>query len=190
MKKSLSVKKILVMAVAVATVACVSIIGTLAWLTATTGEVKNTFTVGNIDITLAETEGADASYQFKMIPGQTIAKDPKVTVEAGSEDCWLFVKVTESDNLETYISYDMAADWTAVPDAAAGVYYYTGEAAKGTPISVLADDQVTVKDSVTKENMDALEASDATLPTLTFKAYAIQKASFGTAKDAWDELQK
>ena len=189
MKKSLSVKKILVMAVAVATVACVSIIGTLAWLTATTGEVKNTFTVGNIDITLAETEGADASNQIKMIPGQTIAKDPKVTVEAGSEDCWLFVKVTESDNLETYISYDMEADWEAVPDAA-GVYYYTGEAAKGTPISVLADDQVTVKDSVTKENMDALEASDATLPTLTFKAYAIQKASFGTAKDAWDELQK
>ena len=99
------------------------------------------------------------------------------------------MKVTESDNLETYISYDMEADWEAVPDAA-GVYYYTGEAAKGTPISVLADDQVTVKDSVTKENMDALEASDATLPTLTFKAYAIQKASFGTAKDAWDELQK
>ena len=64
-----------------------------------------------------------------------------------------------------------------MPDAAAGVYYYTGEAAKGTPISVLADDQVTVNNSVTKENMDALEASGATLPTLTFKAYAIQKLS-------------
>lgn len=189
MKKGLSVKKILVMAVAVAMVACVSIVGTLAWLTATTSEVKNTFTVGNINIKLEEDAGKDASYQFKMVPGQTITKDPKVTVKAGSEDCWLFVKVTASENLDTYISYTIAADWTAVPNTT-DVYYYTGSAAKGTAIPVLANNQVTVKDSVTKGNMDALEASGATLPSLTFKAYAIQKASFSTAAAAWAEVSK
>ena len=186
MKKSLSVKKILVMAVAVAMVACVSIIGTLAWLTATTSEVKNTFTVGNINIKLEEDAGKDASYQFKMVPGQTITKDPKVTVDAKSEDCWLFVKVTASDNLSTYIDYDIAEDWTKLED---GVYYIENPA-KGTAIPVLANNQVTVKDSVTKGNMDALEASGATLPSLTFKAYAIQKASFSTAAAAWAEVSK
>ena len=65
--------------------------GTIAYLTDTTDPVTNTFTVGNIDITLAETKD-----DFKMVPGCDIAKDPKVTVTANSEDCWLFVKIDES----------------------------------------------------------------------------------------------
>ena len=62
--------------------------GTLAWLTDQTAEVKNTFTVGDINIGLTETTA-----DYKMIPGNTIAKDPTVTVKANSEACWLFVKV-------------------------------------------------------------------------------------------------
>ena len=61
--------------------------GTLACLTSTTGAVTNTFTVGDINITLDETTS-----DYKMIPGYTIAKDPKVTVAANSEKCYLFVK--------------------------------------------------------------------------------------------------
>ena len=41
--------------------------GTIAWLTDETEEIKNTFTVGNIDIELAET-----TTNYKMIPGETI----------------------------------------------------------------------------------------------------------------------
>ena len=44
----------------------------------------------------------------------------------------------------------------------------------GTPYSVLANDQVTVKDTVTKADMNALKADDAIQPTLTFTAYACQ----------------
>ena len=73
--------------------------GTLAWLTAQTAEVKNTFTVGDINIGLTET-----TTDYKMVPGNTIAKDPTVTVKANSEACWLFVKVTESENLDTFIT--------------------------------------------------------------------------------------
>ena len=68
-------KKILVACLCVA-LAVLTIAGTtLAYLTATTESVTNTFTVGNIDITLAETKT-----DFKMVPGSTIAKDPMVTV--------------------------------------------------------------------------------------------------------------
>ena len=62
--------------------------GTLAWLTDTTEPVTNTFTYGDINITLAETTEV-----YKMVPGNSISKDPSVTVESGSEACWLFVKV-------------------------------------------------------------------------------------------------
>ena len=74
--------------------------GTLAWLTDQTAEVKNTFTVGDINIGLTET-----TTDYKMVPGNTIAKDPTVTVKANSEACWLFVKVTESTNLRTSSTY-------------------------------------------------------------------------------------
>lgn len=76
--------------------------GTLAWLTATSSEVKNVFTTSDIGVTLEEVE-----QEFKMIPGWTIDKSPRVTVTANSEDCWLFVEVTESTTLELskYIKY-------------------------------------------------------------------------------------
>ena len=67
--------------------------GTLAWLTDTTEPVTNTFTYGDINITLAETTEV-----YKMVPGNSISKDPSVTVESGSEACWLLVKVEESAN--------------------------------------------------------------------------------------------
>lgn len=100
-------------------VALASIGGTIAWLTATTASVTNTFTVGNIDITLDET-----TTDYKMVPGNTIAKDPKVTVKAGSEACWLFVKIEESANLDNYISYDVAEGWTKLNTTPADTIYY------------------------------------------------------------------
>lgn len=65
--------------------------GTLAWLVDKTDPVTNTFTTSDIDITLAETKT-----DFQMRPAWTIDKDPKVTVQKDSEDCWLFVEVKES----------------------------------------------------------------------------------------------
>ena len=65
--------------------------GTMAWLTAEATEVKNVFTDSDINITLTETGlNQNNENSYKMIPGHTITKDPKVTVVEGSEDCWLF----------------------------------------------------------------------------------------------------
>lgn len=181
--------------------------GTIAWLTAKTDPVVNTFTVGDINITLAETYNKDTNgdqildaWEGKMVPGNTLPKDPKVTVKAGSEACWLFVKVDESTNLDDFITYTVDSNWTAgngtgegkngVP---VGVYYrevgsLTAEDAVDQVFSVLKDDQVTVKDTVTKTMMNELQQENATQPTLTFTAYAVQKDNIDTAAIAWEKL--
>lgn len=156
--------------------------GTLAWLTDQTAEVKNTFTVGDINIGLTET-----TTDYKMVPGNTIAKDPTVTVKANSEACWLFVKVTESTDLKDFITYAIAEGWTALPGVD-GVYYREVPAsAADQTFSVLAGDAVTVKSDVTRT---MLETAKTDAPTLTFKAYAIQKDHFATADAAWVEVSK
>ena len=77
-----------------------SMLGTMAYLTST-DEVKNTFTVGSVAITLDETDvdnsttGADRdrANSYKLLPGHEYKKDPTIHVDANSEDCFLFVKV-------------------------------------------------------------------------------------------------
>ena len=100
-------KKTLALLLALVLVFGAAVGGTIAYLTDTTGPVTNTFTVGNIDIDLDETKT-----DFKMVPGCDIAKDPVVTVDANSEDCWLFVRIDESSNLKDFISYAVAEGWT------------------------------------------------------------------------------
>lgn len=181
MKKKITLLLSLALAVAI------GIGGTLAWLTAKTEEVKNTFTVGNINITLTEEAGGNTK-EFKMVPGQTITKDPKVTVKAGSEACWLFVKIEESANLDNFISYAVADGWTALTGVD-GVYYRAVDATTTDMVyPVLTGNQVTVENDVTKAMMDNLTADN--YPTLTFTAYAIQQAGFNDAAAAWTEASK
>lgn len=81
----------------------VTVGGTVAWLTATSQEVTNVFTTSDISIELTETQNLD----LKMVPGTEIDKDPKVTVKAGSEPAWVFVKITEKNDLDKFITYDV-----------------------------------------------------------------------------------
>lgn len=177
-------KKLIALTAAFLLVIGAAVAGTVAWLTDKTVTVKNTFTIGNIDIELKETQRT-----YKMVPGQTIDKDPKVSVKAGSEDCWLFVKVEEGNNVANFISYSIASGWTAVPGAS-GVYYREVAATDTVrEFSVLTNDQVTVKNTVTKADMDAIEKQTVAAPTLSFTAYAVQKAGITTVADAWAKAQ-
>ena len=193
-------KKSLALVLALAMIVVCVVGGTLAWLIATTGSVTNTFTYGDINIKLEETDATvsadgSATKEFKMIPGYTIDKDPKVTVKAGSEKCYLFVKVDKSTNFDTFMTYEIADGWTQLEDASGndvdGVFYRVVDTADmGTAYSVLANDRVTVRDTVTKADMNAL--TEATQPTLTFTAYACQymknsTESF-TAAQAWNNV--
>ena len=180
-------KKSLALVLALAMIVVCVVGGTLAWLIDKTDPVTNTFTTSDVDITLTET-----TTNYQMIPGYTITKDPKVTVLAGSEKCYLFVKVAESDNFDTFMTYDMADGWTALTGVN-GVFYRVVETSTGNQtFSVLANDKVTVRDTVTKENMNALKADGAIQPTLTFTAYACQYNSSNgtsfTAADAWAKV--
>ena len=98
--------------------------GTVAWLVATTDSVTNTFTYGDINIELAETK--PVNQQAKIIPGVDIEKDPKVTVKANSEACWLFVKVEKTGTfVDGKVTYAIADDWTKLTgvDSVDNVYY-------------------------------------------------------------------
>ena len=166
--------------------------GTLAWLTAKSDTVTNTFTTSDIKVELKETTGTE----YKMIPGYTISKDPKATVLAGSEECFLFVKLEKSQNFDTYLEYAIADGWTKLDGVTDTVYYRVVDGTTnqiGTAYSVLEGNQVTVKGTVTKDDMEALNAPDAAKPTLTIKAYASQlyknadNETF-TAREAWDNI--
>lgn len=172
--------------------------GTLAWLTDTTDEVVNTFTVGNIDITLKETTN-----EYKMVPGLESKKDPKVTVLANSEDCWLYVQVTEAGGDVTvkedgkyvtksfadFVEYDMDDGWEELGTDYPGVYYRSVETpAQDSEFRVLKGDKVTYSETITKEMMDALRADGTELPKLTFQAYAVQRATIDSAADAWKKI--
>ena len=173
--------------------------GTVAWLIAAPAPVVNTFTYGDINIELDETDTGldgdndDNTNQYKMIPGEKITKDPVVTVLKGSEAMYLFVKLEKSANFDTFMEYTMAENWYPLTDVD-GVYYrwITAEAVadENMEIHVIANDTVTVKESVTKEMLNALDApgAAATYPTLTVTAYAVQEAGSDTAAEAWAKV--
>lgn len=108
MKKS---KVLLTLACAVLLVAA-SVMGTLAYLTST-DSVQNTFTVGQVKITLDEAKvGTDGkaltgdsaervkANSYKLMPGHVYDKDPTVTVKAGSEESYIKMVVTVSKAAE------------------------------------------------------------------------------------------
>ena len=196
--------KAMVMILAVMLIVGISVGGTLAWLTAKTDPVVNTFTVGDINITLTETynfdkdgDGTSDTWTAKLIPGSSYQKDPKVTVKAGSEKCYLFVKFDEENNPTIYLTYTSnlkpsewtQGDGTAIP---ANVWYRVVEADATQDQSwyllagndTYANGCVTVKDTVTKGNMPTA----ANAPKLTYTAYACQYENL-TAAQAWDQVK-
>lgn len=81
-----------------------SVLGTMAYLTSS-AEVKNTFTVGKVEIKLDEAkvnadgipeEGAArvTANSYKLMPSRTYTKDPTVTVLNGSDAAYVRMKVT------------------------------------------------------------------------------------------------
>ena len=177
----MNMKKVLAMMLAVLMIVTATVAGTVAWLIDNTAPVVNTFTTSDVDIELTETTGEN----YKMIPGQPINKDPKVTVLADSEACWVFVKIEKTENYDSFMNgYTVAAGWTELET---GVYYREViDTDANQEFYVLDGNTLQVKTGVTKAMMDGL--TGANYPKLTFTAYAIQKAGFDNAAAAWDEI--
>lgn len=129
-------KKLLALILSVAVVASIAAAGTLAYLTSTSDVVTNTFTVGDINIDLKEHEYKDGvltetevtkNEYTRILPGQTLPKDPFVTVKADSEDCWLYVVVANGMNnvVKGAATLDINENWELIEgDDVLGFYRY------------------------------------------------------------------
>lgn len=181
MKKTM--KKIVALGSGAALLVSASVMGTMAYLTAQTGEVSNVFTVGNVNIKLDEapvdangvklTGERVTSNTYKLIPGKTYSKDPMVTVLDGSEECYVYVKVengiaslnleSDADGDET-IAAQIAVNWTPV---GGNVYRYNE--------TLTAGETAVVFENFTID--DTADISKVTNDTkITIDAFAIQSA--------------
>lgn len=184
---------------------------TIAWLQDSTSTVTNTFTTGDIEITLEETWNKDTNndneadaWEAKLVPGTKQLKDPYVTVVAESEKCWVFVKVEEANNTvlsdgKKTVQYEVnvgtgATQWTPVPGTT-NIYYYNTPMDYSTtdsdPLYVFAGEPgytngvVTINSNLTKDIMNPATGTYTT-PTISITAYAVQYAGFeDNAPAAW-----
>lgn len=146
-------KKTLTIAIALVLVVALAVGATYAYLTATTGEVKNTFAVGNVidntkfalqehKVAYNDTKGvydyvlteagekqvATSNTYDKLVPGTTAPKDPFITIgEKTQAPAYLFVKVTDTSVGITYsVDADKWAEVSGINGLKAGekVYVY------------------------------------------------------------------
>lgn len=185
-------KKKLMTVLAIVLVIAMSVAGTYAYLTSK-AEVKNTFTVGNIAITLDEAKVdeygvavADAARvdanTYKLIPGHSYTKDPTVHFAAGSEASYLFVKVVDQISAieaDTTVAAQIAANgWTKL-DGVDNVYYKSVTANTGDE----AVDYAVFGSFKLTDNAAVASYADK---TITVTAYAVQADGFDTASAAWN----
>ncbi len=172
--------------------------GTVAWFNDQTDTTKNSFTFGNINIDLSESGAVEGKQTLKLNPGTKVAKDPKVTVTPNSEDSYVYVKVTEDirldgmstkPNFKDYFQYEIADGWTQIGDT--GIYYREHDKTSSATEYYIIEGEgngefkngfVQGNPKVTNEDVNAMSAH---WPTLTFKAYAVQKGIAANAEDAW-----
>lgn len=196
MKSKFSGAKLVLMTISLTLILCTVIGGTVAWLVARTDAVVNTFTYGDINITLEETDtnkdgdNNPNTNNYPMLPGNNITKDPIITVLKDSENCWLFAKLDKTANFDNFMTFEIADGWQALPGVD-GVYYMAvDKTTADVEYTVIKDNTVKVKDEVTKEMLNALDANGATdYPVLTVTAYAVQRDGIITSAEiAWSKV--
>ncbi len=177
-------KKITAIALVVCLVAVAVVGGSLAYFT-DTDKAENTFTVGNVDITLTEPnwEGSGSQDAPEVYPGEPLAKDPTVK-NTGANPCFVRVKVTGLDCLAPagnityktdYVAGKLGDNWVKHTD---GYFYYNQVLAVGDKTDALFDQIVIPTDL---ENGDA-EAEF----NVVVSAEAVQAQG---AKASWSAVQ-
>ena len=192
--------KALLLALCALMLVVTTVFTTLAYLT-DNESITNTFTVGNVSITLTETDVNDdgdvinplaptrvsEDQRYKLIPNKTYTKDPKITVEAGSEDCYVFVKVVNGiagiEKAVTIANQMAANNWVLV-NGTTNVYQLKVDDADvvttaGTTLPVF--EEVNISGTVDYDALNAVSGE-----TIEVTAYAIQSSGFTSAKQAWD----
>lgn len=183
-------KKALLLALCAVLLVVSTVFATLAYLTTEVKVVKNTFTVGEIKITLDEAKVTEygvevendprvTGNEYKLIPGHEYTKDPIVHVVEKSEPCYVFVKLDNGLKAiiaDTTIEDQMEANgWVLL---SGNVYYYED--------SVDARlDQVDLPVFESFKLTNGANVANYSNETITVKAYAVQADGFDDAAAAW-----
>ena len=190
----MNTKKILALTLAAVLLVAVGVGGTLAWLVAETEAVENTFAPSDLGVDIEESKNT-----YKIIPGGDDDKDPKAWITTGSEPAYLFVVITETNNIFTangtthnYVDYTLASGWNTLsdPTTADGVittviWRSVSEQQINVKYDILAGNKVYYNTEITKATMP----TTATQPEITFQAYACQSANVADAATAWSYIQ-
>ena len=185
-----NMKKILVLSLAALLLVAVSVGGTIAYLTATSGPVENTFTPAGIAIKLDETKQSDGTevdagvtdWTAKMIPGATYPKNPKVTLTKA--DCDVYIFITVEDSTAGAVAYTIdTANWTPVTGETNVWYRAATTADVNKSWDILTNDQVTI--ATTLGQTTAMPGENV---KIVFNAYAIQQTAATTVAAAWEQI--
>ncbi len=205
-------KKSLLIVLCAILVVAATVVGTLAYLT-DRDTVTNTFTVGDVQIALNEarvdengkvidSEERVTENTYHLIPGKTYDKDPMMTVEKGSEDAYVRMRVTVNKlaALDAIFAPE-GADLTEIFLGTNQNWVYYGETEADDTITyefrykeiVKKSDadqelpalftQIQMPGFVTGEQLATLYDNDAL--TITVVGDAIQAETFDNADEAW-----
>lgn len=208
-----NLKKILLIGLCVAAVIGATVAGTVAYLTDRASAV-NTFTVGQVDITIDEAKvdpdgtpvpGADRVTEntYHLIPGQTYIKDPTMTVDKNSEEAYVRMLVTvncasqldaifapSGANLTSIFNGYDAANWiyeTETRDTLSNTITYEFRYKETVDPDGTSDVVLdALFDSITiPGTLDGDDMKSIEDLTITVVGHAIQKAGFDTDDAAW-----
>lgn len=183
--------KALILTLCAVLLVAASVLGTMAYLTSQ-DQVVNTFTVGQVQITLDEEDtdnstpdaDRDKANAYHLLPGHTYTKDPTIHVDANSEDCFLFVKVeneiADIEKAGTKVAEQMAKNGWVTVEGQTKVYVYVGKTTDATnPATVQAGTNVDVFEKLAIDgNVDNNTLNGYAGKTIKVTAYAVQKDGF------------
>lgn len=203
-KNTRKLKKAVLLLCSAVLLVCISIGATVAYLTSQ-DTVTNTFTVGNVAITMDEAKvGADGkaitgdaaervkANAYKLFPGGEYDKDPTIHVGTTSEEAYLGVKVVFKDgkkadnlglNLLGIFDGFSSSSWTISEKQISGndVYYtliYNTTISGGTNDIVLFN-KVKIPGELDNDDIALLDNVQ-----MEITAYAVQKDGFNSAAKA------
>ena len=213
MKKS----KILITVFCAVLLVVASVVGTLAYLTSES-KVVNTFTVGNVQIKLDESNvvngvangRTEEGNQYHLLPGGKYLKDPTVTVLANSENCYvrMFVTVNNIADLkeafgDSYIGDDgktfllqNLVNWNAAWEFESCVE----DTVNDTAVYEFRYNQLVVKNSANTQlpalftqitipgDLDNTAIAKLAVVSIDVIANAMQADGFVDADDAWNHF--
>lgn len=189
-------KNLLMMALSLCLVAVVAVGGTLAYLTDTDDQVKNTFTfAGDIEVELTETAPTtglgDASVEWdrvnntmkytNVVKGQTLPKEPKIELTQYTVDTYVFAKIdNNTSNMITVGTINDAWNFVEEDDEGNKIYY------RLVDVSETPDDQATPLFSTVEIVGEPTAGND--MGDITISVSAIQAEGFDDYDDALDAV--